>query len=341
MNDGTRRSRTAFLWVGLITPLALLVLSAAVIIAWMPELPDPIAIHWGADGVDGYAPQRAYVPLTLGIGAGIVILDATLALVAHRLPRSSAKPPIRPWSATARGLGAINLGIAVLIAFLAVSGAAIQRGLPDAAEAPTIVGWTGIGLVLFVVFGVLGWFLQPAIPVIAAEQGEPAGSLPLATTERAAWFGTASMARNGVIVLISALAVLVIMTVFFIARGSDSWWLLALLTTVMTLLICTMVVFRVRVSADGLRVRSVLGWPNNRIPLNRIAKVETVQLDPFGEFGGWGWRLGTDGRRGVVLRAGEALQVTQTNGRVFVVTVDGASDAVAVLEALRIHTEHS
>jgi hypothetical protein len=47
-----------------------------------------------------------------------------------------------------------------------------------------------------------------------------------------------------------------------------------------------------------------------------------------------------DGRRGIVLRAGEALQITRTDRRVFVVTVDGASDAAAVLETLRTHTAH-
>lgn len=341
MTHNVRRARRAFLWVGVIAPLGILVLAAAVIIAWIPELPDPMAIHWGTEGVNGYASKWSYAPLILGIGAAVVVFDAALALFAHRLPQSSTKPRGEAWSATARFMGAINLGIAALIALIAVGGASIQRGLSTAADTSGIGGWTAFGLVLLAVFAVLGWFLQPAPPVSVSERGAPAGNIPLATSERAVWFGTAAMARSGVIVLLAALALLVIMTVFFAARGDEGWWILAFVSVLIAVLIGTMVVFRVRVNAAGLRARSLLGWPNNRIPLDRIAKVETVQLDPFREFGGWGWRLATDGRRGIVLRTGEALQVTQTNGRIFVVTVDGASDAAATLETLRTHVQSS
>src|SRR5690606_19746178 len=98
--------------------------------------------------------------------------------------------------------------------------------------------------------------------------------------------------------------------------------------------------FRVRVNGEGLQARSLMGWPNSRIPLSTIEKVEVVDIDPFAEFGGWGWRLGLDGRRGVVMRKGEALQITH-RGRVFVVTVDGAPEAAAVLEGHRIAASES
>lgn len=339
MNDDIRRSRTAFLWVGLIAPLGLLAVAAAAIGSWMPVLPDPMAIHWGEHGVNGYAPRWAYIPLVLGIGAAVVVFDAVIAWGAHRLPQSSVGPTIGPWSATTRFLGALNLGLAALIGFIAAAGAWLQRGLADAADTPGIGLATLIGFALLAALAVLGWFLQPQSPMSAADVSAPAGSIPLAAGERAAWFGTATMARGGLIVLVASLAVLVVMTVVFAALGEDSWWVLAAITLAMALLIGAMVVFRVRVNAQGLRVRSLLGWPNTRIPLGRIEKVETVQLDPLREFGGWGWRLAVDGRRGVVLRAGEALQITRADGRIFVVTVDGASVAAAALETLRTHAK--
>ncbi|MGL3149638.1 DUF1648 domain-containing protein [Microbacterium sp. A82] len=338
MTDEIRRARTAFLWVGVIVPLGLLALAAAVIIAWMPELPDPMAIHWGSDGVDGVASQWGYIAMILGIGGGVVIFDAVIVAFAQRLPQSSTKQPVAQWSTTARFMGAVNLGLGTMIAFLAVVGAALQRGLADAADTPDIGIWTFVGFGLLVGFTALGWFLQPKSPVYEAAQAAPAGSIPLATTERAVWFGTATMARSGVVVLVSALALLALMTVFWIARGDDSWWILGFVTFLLAVTIGSMVVFRVRVNAEGLRVRSLLGWPNTRIPLERIEKIEWVQVNPFAEFGGWGWRIGLDGRRGVVLRTGDSLQVTEANGRVFVVTVDGASDAAAVLETLRAHS---
>jgi len=339
VNDDVRRSRTAFLWVGLIAPLALLVAAAVAIASWMPSLPDPMAIHWGDDGVNGFATKWSYIPLVLGIGAAVVVLTALLAWGAHRLPQSSAGPVIGPWSPTTRFMGALNLGLAALIAFIALAGAWVQRGLPDAADAPGIGIPTLIGFALLVMLAVVGWFLQPPSPVSAADEALPAGSIALDAGTRAAWFGTATMARTGVVVLVASLALLAVMTVFFAIVGEDSWWLLATITLLMALLIGTMVVFRVRVNAQGLRVRSLLGWPNTRIPLQRIEKIETVQLDPLREFGGWGWRIAVDGRRGVVLRAGEALQVTRTDGRIFVVTVDGALVAAAALETLRTHAK--
>lgn len=335
MNHDARRSRTAFLWVGLIAPLAILVLAAVVIIAWMPELPDPMAIHWGADGVDGYTAKWSYVPLLLGVGVALVLLIVVLALVAHRLPQSSTKPGVGPWSPAARFLGAVNLSVAALIGSLAVGGAALQRGLSDAADTPGIGGWTAVGFALAVAFGLVGWFLQPQAAASPAGEAAAAGTIRLDPSERAAWFGTATMAPSGVVVLLAGLALLLAMTVFFAAKGEDTWWILAGTTALIAVLIAMMVVFRVRVNAEGLRARSLVGWPNNRIPLEKIAAVETVQIDPMAEFGGWGWRIGVDGRRGIVLRAGEALQVTQTGGRVFVVTVDGAAEAAAVLETLR------
>lgn len=330
-----RRARAGFIWVGVVAPFALLAIAAAIVLAWMPELPDPIASHWGTDGVDGFVSKAAFLPTILAIGAGVILLDVVLAFAGHRMPQSSTKPPMGQWGAASRFLGAINLGLGVLFAVILVSSTAVQRGLTDAAEAPSIGGWAALGMLGAVVFTVIGWFLQPKSPVPAASASRPAGSIPLAASERAAWFGTATMARSGVVVLVASLALLVAMTAFFAAKGDEAWWILAVTAVVIAVLIATMVVFRVRVNAGGLRARSLLGWPNTRIPLENIAKIETVQINPMAEFGGWGWRIAVDGRRGIVLRAGEALQVTQTGGRVFVVTVDGASDAAAVLETLR------
>ena len=144
------------------------------------------------------------------------------------------------------------------------------------------------------------------------------------------------MARTGVVVLLVALGLLVLMTVFWIARGADGWQVLVATTLLIAILTVTMLVFRVRIDRRGLLVRSLIGWPRTRIPLDDIDDVATATIDPLREFGGWGWRIAVDGRRGVVLRAGEALQVTRAKGRVFVVTVDGAAEAAAVLQTLRL-----
>ena len=51
------------------------------------------------------------------------------------------------------------------------------------------------------------------------------------------------------------------------------------------------------------------------------------------EFGGFGWRIGLDGRTGIVLRTGPAIEVERRDKRPLVVTVDGADVGVATLNA--------
>lgn len=92
--------------------------------------------------------------------------------------------------------------------------------------------------------------------------------------------------------------------------------------------------FVVTVDREGLTVRSVLRWPRYRVPLDEVVRADVTHVSPLRDFGGWGWRVGRDGRVGVVLRRGEALQVTRTARRSIVVTVDGAATAAGVLNAL-------
>src|SRR5690606_28968582 len=131
-----RSARIAFLWVGMIVPLALLAFATALIWAWLPELPEMVATHWGANGVDGYGPSWTYPALTIGLGGGMVVLLAIFALLAHRMPQSthtSHPTPARAskWSPTARFLGAINLGTSSMIALLMITSVNAQRGLEN------------------------------------------------------------------------------------------------------------------------------------------------------------------------------------------------------------------
>ena len=333
-----RRARAAFIWVGVIVPLALLVAATAIIAIWIPELPDPVAIHWSAEGADGYAPPGAYLAMTLGLGGGMIALLAAIALLSHRLPQSSrTQPPAGAaarWSQTARFLGGVNLGLAGMFAVLMVAAVYTQRGLDDAADAPDITGWAFSGIAIAVALAIAGWFLQPKTTPPAKDEQSVTAPMKLAPGEQAAWFATAAMGRPGIALLLSAVVLLVATTIWvFALDGGGTGWIMAAVTMAVILLIVTTLVFRVRVSRAGLLVRSVAGWPRWKIGADQISAVGVVEVNPIGEFGGWGLRIAVDGRMGVVLRTGEALQVTRRNGRVFVVTVDDAATAAAVLTA--------
>ena len=92
----------------------------------------------------------------------------------------------------------------------------------------------------------------------------------------------------------------------WVALAGFAWvWLLAL---ALGALLALTLSARVTVDTSGLRVSSAgLSW--SRVPLERVASAGTTTVSPLREFGGWGWRIGVDGRRGYVTRAGEALVV--------------------------------
>lgn len=338
MSPEIRRARLAFIAVGVIAPLVMLAIAAVILVSWLPELPDPVAIHWSGAGPDGFA-AKPMVFFGVGLGAALVVLFAVLGWFGHRMPQSSVSGTggvihgpdgTAQWSLTARMLGGANLGLAALLAWMSVLTAGIQRGLADAADAPdiSVSVWVGLGLLLVV--SVLGWFLQPSVRYVSEPRSEEAIAAADAP-ER--WEGTATMGRSGIIVLGVGLLVILAATVLSFAVGGGAGWITAIAFVVVALAVGTNLVFRVRADAAGLRVRSLLGWPNTVIAASDIASVRAITVNPFAEFGGWGWRYGLDGRRGVVLRAGEALEVTRTSGTIFVVTVDGAATAAAVLRA--------
>jgi hypothetical protein len=186
------------------------------------------------------------------------------------------------------------------------------------------------------IVGTLAWFFQPAAEW--AKPGLPAASAPLAIApgERVVWLRTATMARGGAIGIAAAvLAVLVAAFVAWLTGAPEGLvWLLGLLGVLLLTLAATTVAFHVRVDEAGLSVDSMLGLPRFRIRLADIASAAAVDVNPMGEFGGWGLRLSVDRRFGVVLRRGEAIEVVRTNGRRFVVTVDDAATGAALLEAL-------
>lgn len=98
--------------------------------------------------------------------------------------------------------------------------------------------------------------------------------------------------------------------------------------------------WQVHAGPSGLRVRGRLGWWRFSVPAGDIAEAGVVDIDPMSDFGGWGMRVapgvGVVRRRfGLVTRAGEALEVIRRDGRAFVITVDDARTAAAVLNAVR------
>lgn len=97
----------------------------------------------------------------------------------------------------------------------------------------------------------------------------------------------------------------------------------------------------VEVDADELRVIFGFGWPTRHIAWASVEKVECIDVRPM-QWGGWGYKTNLLKRSSaVVLRSGEGLKLTLANGRVFVVTVDGAKRGLEVIRGILSDPRHA
>jgi hypothetical protein len=309
--------RTLTTVLTLVVPAALVASTFVVAGAWSAQLPDPVAVHFGTDGADGFAtPAGALWPPAV-ISLVVAVLAWALAFFWGR-------------SALVRRICAsLAVGLTAFLSVLTIGLLDLQRGLADAAD----VGGPGLVITLAFVVGigaaVLAAWLTPGDAPQPTTDPIPASAsvLDLGPDESASWV-THAESRSALVVGGSA-------TVLVAALGillSAPFVLVPALLVAAAVLSSTW--FTVTVDRRGLAVRSLLGWPRMAVPLDEVVQASVVAVRPFPEFGGWGYRVGRGGRVGVVLRTGEGLQVERTGGRSFVVTVDDAATGAALLNTL-------
>lgn len=320
-----RTARRRFLLIGCALPALLTLLAVGLMVAWLPQVPPTVATHWSGSGPDGFGPAWS-VPLgTAVLGLGLVALFAGIMLAGTRDDR---------WGPTLRLLAAISIGTNVLLVVGLTWSFGMQRGLDDPLDASGIGLQILVSAALAIAAGLGGWFAQPNVTTDGRTPTRTVEPLDLAAGERAVWVRTTTMTRAGMLAIVASIVALTIGTVVVAATGSAAWWVMFGVTVLLVAIAAATFVFRVRVDDRGLVVRSPLGVPRFGVPLADVDAVAVRNVHPTAEFGGWGIRLAPDGAFGIVLRAGEALQVTRRNGRRFVVTVDDAATAAALLEAL-------
>jgi hypothetical protein len=306
-------------------PLALAAAAVAVVLAWAPELPDPLAIHWGADGADGYSSLGGFIALIAATLVGIALLLGLIGVAAIR-----AGQPMR----ALRILAALQLATAGLLAVGMTASAAIQRGLSDAADADGAGLGRGmlVAAACAIALGAVGALALPRQhrTTPAGVSAEPAPALHLGAEERAVWTGRAAMETGVLAAILLTLGAVALLPVLV---GVEGWASLG--GVGVALLILPFLFWRVRVDRRGLTTRSALGWPRWSMAAGDIVEARAVAVNPLAEFGGWGIRFGGGGRWGLVLRRGSAVEIHRAGRAPFVVTVDGAEEAAALLNGYR------
>lgn len=318
-----KTARVRFALVALVVPLVITVIGFAVIRAWMPDLPDPVAIHWGTTGVDGFGPTSTYLWLMVGVGFGIPALLAVMTFVTGR----------DTWGATARLMGGMAAGMSAFALVLCLGSVALQRGLDDATQTPGIGGVVAVAFLALLVVGAAAWAVQPRVDAAPAATLEPTRAIDVVPGERVVWVATTAMPRGVLVGLGVLLVANLVLAVVMFTRDPVAGWVSLIVFAVVALAAAATAAFRVRITPEGFSARSMLGVPRTTIPLTQIASVRAVEIVPFADFGGWGWRIGADGRHGIVLRRGAAIEVSRRDRRPFVVTIDRAEEAAALLQA--------
>ncbi|KZE91374.1 DUF1648 domain-containing protein [Microbacterium sp. TNHR37B] len=316
-----------FVLVAIVLPLLTVAAGLGVLISVAEALPDPIAVHWGASGhPDGFGPLWLVAFVLLAVVAGTSLLMALTTLPALRRGGIGSSP---------RLLGAVSWGLAVFLTVLVTVATTAQAGLADAADAATI--WMPLlaGVLAGAAAGAVGFAIQPRMVYVPTRLGD-AAPLEVADDEQVVWLQRTVMARGGIVILLAATGLMVVIAVIAWFSGMDLAGQAVMLgvTVLLVLLVAMNLVFHVRVDEAGLAVTSGLGWPRMRVPLAEVAEAAVVHVDPMAEFGGWGLRWAPSGRFGVVMRAGEGIEVRRRSGKTFTVTVDDAAAGASVLTAL-------
>lgn len=304
----------AMLWLPVI---ALLILGQTL----LPRLPELTAIHFGGNGMaDGWASSQPNWMWTTVISAAVALALTVLALLPRFARRMRFMLLLMAGWQTAMALG------------VWWSSAAVTLAAPTPQQA--VLGWemwaviggaTAWGALLYVVHG--------RVTSEPSPEAVPAEAITIEPGERVAFAATITSPMMGWLsVLVGALAVGT--TIPMISMGEPVPLVLPYAVMMLMAWLSTAAFARVHLSVDarGLRLVSFLGLPIKRISLNKIAAVESIDLEPT-DWGGWGYRF-MPGRSAFVVRRGPGLALALTDDRQFAVTLDEAPRAAQVLAGL-------
>ncbi|MGC2241792.1 MAG: DUF1648 domain-containing protein [Acidimicrobiia bacterium] len=282
----------------------LLICLAPLAVGWS-HLPDQVATHWDGSGTPDGSIALSVVPL---VSLGLI----ALALLTTPLFRVEGEPSAESFAMV--GL----LGGLALALNLALVG--LNWDVPTWEQADTFA-WLDIVLILLsaLVGAGVGYTLgRRAQPVrIAATTKEE--SIEVAPAENVSWVGRVSVRWPLFLLGGGALLTLAVPVV-------GPW-----LGGLMVLSALALMNVEANVNNDGLTVR-LGGIPVRRIALGGVSSARSIDLEPAA-WGGWGWRANS-GATALVLRRGEALEVTLNGGRRFAVTVDDPATGAALLNGL-------
>jgi len=285
--------------------------------------PETVALHWGANGVD-----------RVGGSAELIAVLAVLVPVFTATMVAAALVALR--NGTTRGylrvLVGVSTGFAVMITGGLVGSTLSQGSAVDVASLPVSTALVPLLLAAAAgaAIGLLLSTLAPAVPAPAAS-GIPVVPLPLAQSEVAYWSARV-LSPPAVIALV--IAAIVVVDVICVVAGLPIW--LPVIYSLVLIVLGSLLGWHVVVDREGLRATGLLGFPVVRARPQEITGVGVDTIRALRDFGGWGFRVDSQGRWGVIVRSGSAIQVDRVGTSPLVITVDDAENGAALLAALAV-----
>jgi hypothetical protein len=296
------------------------ILAAAGVVAWSwrNNLPDPVATHWGRGGTpDGFSALSSAIAIPVGSGVVLVLAFGALTwAIGHSSVNRRLDAALTAW-------------VSFFMAIILLGSLWGQRGLSNAHQAH---GIDGVLLASFVGAAIAAVLAALAVPKDARQPtthvvDADAPRVRLGAGQLTTWTGHASSP--------AAFAIAVPLTVLLVGLAVfTQLWATLVLDVLILGVLASMSSFDIRVDQTGVTIRSAMGLPRYRIPLDEVVRADVTEVSPVRDFGGWGWRVGRGGRVGIVLRKGAGLLIERTGGRSVVVTVDNAATAAGVVNAL-------
>jgi hypothetical protein len=290
-----------------LTALPVIAVAAALALA---DLPNPLPSHWNVHGEpDRTMALATFTVMSLAVTGGAAI--AAFGFARGERPRYGI---------------AVCAFAAYLVGALTVLTASLASGAATAEQ----VRLPAVGLIVALGVPLLGLALTAAIwpsSGPAAEVDRSAAELPrldIGENERVVYVTQIRSRAFALLAVACALIGLIVALTVDVLVGAS---LLAVTAAALVLQQAT-----IRIDASGLRI-GFGPWLRIRIPLTDIRQAAPEQIQPM-QWGGWGYRAMTPGRRALILRAGPGLVLDLTNGSRFAVTLDDPDEAAAVLNGL-------
>ncbi|MDI3195128.1 hypothetical protein QK290_11900 [Pseudarthrobacter sp. AL07] len=282
-----------------------------------PDLPDPVAIGWTADGGAAFAPFGAYAAggALLIIGAGWLVL-------------SQAVPVSRP-AVMRRIMMGTGLFLSLFITSVLAAGLVGQTGLADARESRVDLTVLALGSGAAVSLGVTMGFVfkadrqwslddDRALERALARELDP----ELAGDTLRLWVH----ARSSVFVMI-AVASLFPAALIAVAQP----WLGALVAA-LAVVAAAFLSARVKADRSGLRVLVAGVLPVMEVPADAIATASAADVRAA-DYGGWGYR-NHRGTAAMLVSSGPAVVVHKTDGHNIAVSGGSPASAARLAEVL-------